>query len=258
MAKTKRTRSAAYPSLNLKEAIGNVGLIKKNLGSNSFTRESGAQALGHVGISGPSSAKIAALVHFGLLDRTESAYKMSKLTERILFPKSEEDKREAMSEAARAPKLYSKLINVYQGSELPAMLPNILVHDYSIDSSVSRKVAKDFVLSIEYAGLIKNGILIAVENIESSKEENGELETDDGALSSISTISKKENPLPGFYRVPLPSGIVILFPSLMSYRVGIGEFAAAIKLLDDTANNGEAIEKNSSEKREHIQEVEGK
>src|SRR3989338_5074201 len=152
--KRPRDRSSSYPGLRLSEAVSAVEKIKKALASTPFNRENGAKALGYSGVNGASAAKIAALVHFGLLDRKGDVYKLSLLADRILIHKSEEDKHNAILEAVQNPKLYRELIEKFKNQSIPTLLSNILVHDHNISQNVSRQASEDFVSSLEFAGLL--------------------------------------------------------------------------------------------------------
>ena len=233
-SKQKKGRSASYPSCNLREAVEAIDKIKKGLGNSPFNRDNGAKALGYGGVNGASASKIGALVHFGLLERVGGAYKVSTLAERIVLPKSDEDKQLAIVEAAKIPKLYSSLFDIYQNSSLPAMLSNILVHDHRIEPSVSKKAANDFTESMEYAGLLKNGVLVTSDDnvrklTQGSKSDSKEDEYGDDKDGRAD--EDKSN-----YQAPtLPSGIIITFPNALKTGFVLGEFVTEINSLENRA-----------------------
>jgi hypothetical protein len=156
-----RERSASYPSISLKEAVDLIEKVKKALSNNPFNRETGAKAIGYAGVTGSSASKIAAMVHFGLLQRNGDVYKISPLADRILLFKSQGDKELAIAEAVFSPKLYRDLIEKFKNQSIPTLLRNILIHDHNISEKVARQVSQDFSSSLEYAGLLRNGIVIS-------------------------------------------------------------------------------------------------
>jgi hypothetical protein len=243
-------RSTAYPSTNLEEAIQNSEKIKKALSTSPFNRENGAKALGYSGVSGASSAKIAALVHFGLVDRVGDVYRLSQLSDRILIPRSEDDKQNAIQEALKNPKLYRDLIDKFKDQSLPTLLSNILIHDHKINESVSKQVSRDFISSLEYAGLLVNGVVTDSEGVNPPDANN--------QLPSLKISPEDSNIKPSFintetYSIPLPSGIVVNFPSDQILKVSMGDFAAPLRSLEEIAN-GTSTFQNSNEKTGHSNE----
>ena len=90
--KTKRDRSTAYPAIHLGEAIEYSKKLIAAYPKSQFDRASAATSMGYATLSGASAPKVAALAHYGLLDRKGNAYKNSDLAERILHYSTEEEK----------------------------------------------------------------------------------------------------------------------------------------------------------------------
>jgi len=153
-------RGTANPYVGLEQSIFLVDQLKKAVGRGPFSKDVAAQGLNHQSASGPALGKIAALVHFGLLSRNKNAYSITNLADRILLPVSDEDKAIAIIEAAKKPKLYRQLVEKYQNQALPILLNNILVRDYGINEKRSKNVAKDFIKSLEFAGILDNGVVL--------------------------------------------------------------------------------------------------
>lgn len=189
----KRERSAAYPSDTLSAAIQFCADLREKLGKGPYSREEAAIGLGHKGVSGTSGMKIATLVHFGLLNRFGNTYTQSELAERINHPVSENDRIAAITDAAKMPKLYNDLILQFSGQALPSQLANILIRK-GISSKVSQVVADDFKASMEFAGLLKNGVLFDAADA---------VPTPGGQQVSQGGISPTE-----IYTAPLPSALV--------------------------------------------------
>ena len=139
----EKTRSAAYPVLTLEGAINFLKEMKDSLGKGPYSREAVAAAFNKS--AGHTARKIAALVHFGLLSRKGNVYAINdELANRILYPTSDEDRKQAVSESLMRPKLYSQLIMKFSSQALPLLLNNILVREFKINENVASEVASDF------------------------------------------------------------------------------------------------------------------
>lgn len=229
-------RSTPYPSRTLSESITDLDTVRKNLGKGSYSRTSVAQSLGHSGLSGAAVRKVAALVHYGLLERVGNTYRYSSLSDRILFPVNEEDKSHAIKEAALFPKLYFSLTDRYSGSAIPPMLENILIQQFKVSDQVAKSASDDFVKTMEFAGLLRNGILYntteEVTTIDSAEKVEEQVSLSGDQAGNVSKVSPKE----GYTELPaLPSGIVILFPEDLAPFASLGRFSEGINLLEDKA-----------------------
>lgn len=154
------TRGVQYPGDSLAEAVTLLEKVRTGVGFASASRELIAQALGYKGLTGTSGRRVATLGHFDLIERTgNGSYKISDLGRRILMPTSEAEKALALAEAAKRPSLYLQVIAKYQGSALPQMLANILARDFKVYAGASEDAAKGLRETVEFAGLLRNGIL---------------------------------------------------------------------------------------------------
>lgn len=230
-------RSSGYPGFALDECVEGVQKVKQELGNGSSSRDLIAKAMGYSGLTGASGTKISACVHFGLLDRTGNAYALSELSRRVLTPLSDDERREAVVEAMRAPVLYNKLIEAYAGRALPGMLENILVRDYKIIDNSAKRAAEIFKKSLEYAGMLRNGIVqvpgeVRVEAGEAGRKDGGyegEQMVNNGALSGMGRCKDE-----GCFVVELPNtGVRLVVPREFSYEISTGELAAEIKALKE-------------------------
>lgn len=232
----KRERSSRNPLGNLEEAVKALETVNKALGKGPYSRDSVAQALGYSGVHGRSGRKVAALVQFGLLNREGNKYSQSDLASRILFPVSDQDKIEAIIIAVKSPTLYAKLIAKYENQSLPTLLANIMAREYGINSKNSEEAAKTFKESLEYAGIFKNGVIL---DQSSGLVNNQGTENDVFEESSDARKQLKESPSQtsgaNLKSLELPSGIVVLYPNSLAYKFALGEFAQALKLLNETA-----------------------
>lgn len=224
-------RSSSYPVLTIDEALEDVAKLRQAYSTYPFSRQQAAKALGHQENSGTSARKVAALTQFGLLLRDGNTYKVSGLAGKILYHTDEVSKEQAIIEAVSSPKLYRALIDKFSNQALPLLLNNILVANFGINSKVSKAVAKDFVNSLEYARLLKNGVIATVE----SKTSSGV----SGPVSDTATTKATKETYEtssDFITLPLPSGIVISFPQVFSGSLALGSFTESLKSIENKAS----------------------
>ncbi|HXB27468.1 MAG TPA: hypothetical protein VNV25_22250 [Gemmatimonadaceae bacterium] len=152
-------RGVKNPSDTLQEAETMLQHVREQVGFGPASREVLAEALGYRGISGTSGRKVAALSHYGLLERAGSGYRISDLGKQLLMPKEPSERGRALAVAARTPALYQRLWARYQGGPLPALLPNLLVREHGVNQRSADEVAKIFRETMQFAGLLRNGIM---------------------------------------------------------------------------------------------------
>ena len=105
-----RIRSPNYPQVELPEAINLVRKVFKDEAQNYAPREVVAELLGYSSVNGASDKKVSAITAYGLLDRNaERELRVSDLAVRILHPEDENEKMEALSEAALSPNLFREI-----------------------------------------------------------------------------------------------------------------------------------------------------
>jgi hypothetical protein len=221
---TKKTRSCGYPMLALPRAIDAAKALYENFGEGPYPREAAAKGLGYSSFSGAASGKIGSLVHFGMLTRSGGMYSMAPMG-REAFSYPAEGSQEAIAVLAQNPVLYRKLISRFLNKSLPEKLEAILSAEYGITQKAAAMAAQNFIETMEFAGLIREGHLVLSqtefgargEKIFKSAEKNN-------AEASEATI-----------KVKLLSGIELSFPEKMAYRLSMGEFMQPIKDLDDKA-----------------------
>lgn len=149
-------RSPMYP---LGEAISMIQAVRTNLGEGPFDRTAIASALNQSVSSGAFAVRVGALTHFGLLEREANVYRVSQLAEKIIYPTSDAVKQSALVAAACTPNLYQDLIAAFRGKALPQLLQNILIHNHEVSSSTAKEVASRFRQTMEFAGLLRQGVL---------------------------------------------------------------------------------------------------
>jgi hypothetical protein len=163
--KPKRERSKAYPGAPLKECVEYAIQIKKGLGRGSHDRHSLAKAMGFTGVSGAVSPKIAALVHFGLLDRTGDGYELSELSKSITDPLNDSEQKGAITDAFSRPFLYQEIVAKFStDGSIPNQLATHLYRFHGITDSASAFAAEIFIESGRYAGVLnEQNVIISSE-----------------------------------------------------------------------------------------------
>lgn len=233
---SKKNRSAAYPAVDLPTAIELTTKLRERLGLGPYNRLTAVQALGYKGISGASAPVIAALAHFGLLTKQGNTYRQSDLANRIIKPLSNVDKTRAVVEAVQTPKLHLAIIQKYMNSSLPTMLENILFHEYRINENVAKNVADNIRKSLEFAGLLVNGVITDNEQqleIVTGLPESRLVEGNASKLSDVDSMRNRGSR--GEIFIEMPSGVKVVFPSSMGVALVSGKFAESIGKLEEKA-----------------------
>ncbi|MBL4916156.1 hypothetical protein [Szabonella alba] len=117
---TKPIRSPAYPSMSLGDAISAVGKIEAQYRSSPVDRENGAKLIGYSSLSGPANKALAALASFGLVERAGKG--MMKVTTRarmILHARTEQERVDALRQAATEPQLFKDIRERFSDIEMP-------------------------------------------------------------------------------------------------------------------------------------------
>lgn len=253
--KIKRQRSTAYPAISIEEAILlNSKIIVAYPNKGIFDRKAAVNAIGFQTISGASTPRVAALVHYGLLEKDPKGYKTSDLSERIAYPESDKEKTEAIVEAVKHPKLFNALIDNYANKSLPEdkVLGSILIRSHGINPKVSKKVTQIFKDSIEFAGIYKNNTLkIECDGFEEEKEVSK-----NQRHSTEESLTKPKQPLSELqmYDTHLPSGAIISCPSDIAFYLQIDPaYTDALRVLNDAIS---AVQKAVQEKGNKTKENE--
>lgn len=230
-------RSPAYPSIDLKNAIDLSAKLFDIFSEYEFSREVATEKLG-IGKNSTSFRKIAALVQYGLLVRGGNSYKITPLAKDIALSTDEPTKQKHLSKAVQKPKIYSQLIIENKGKALPVGLDNRLRQlEYSKEGAKS--LAGLFRHSIEFAGLLKNGIVVS--SPDESVPEGGALgdETNPIAQTNASQRSDKPKALnpatdsTNYISYPLDSGIIVMFPNKMLKKLVTGVFLVKLNELEE-------------------------
>lgn len=233
----KKSRSAAYPLLSLPRAVEAAKKIYENLGAGPHSRAALAQGLGYASFSGAVSGKVGALVHFGLLSRLAGRYSVTARA-RAIFKYPEENCVIEIGAAAVQPALYRALIARFSGDFLPNNLGAVLTAGYGITQKAAVVAAANFVETINFAGIARDGRINVPEfggAPESEEPHNVLSGGSDKQENKVSTVPEKN----GGIKIKLPSGTEIAFPNYLAYRISMGEFADELKNLEKKIRGAE-------------------
>jgi len=162
VSESTSTRSRSNPALSLEEAFARLEKMKEEIGLNGpFSRETVVKGIGYSSVSGTSGRAVAALVHYGMLDRLKDMYTLSELGKKYLVPTSDIEREQAIEDAALQPTLFKDVFDDYVGQVLPNKLANILTVKYGIQYKVAGSAVKIIESSFRFAGLLGNNNILA-------------------------------------------------------------------------------------------------
>lgn len=215
----KGERSTAYPSLSLEEAVILAGKVRDGLGSGDVTRDQMSPVIGHEKLTGPAASKIAAIAHYGLLDKAKGTYRISSLATKILSPISDHETAEALQEAALQPTLFAKIYETYlPGGRLPDSIEAIMHREHGVTRDASKTAHENLVDTLVYAGMLDEQTRRFVAS-ESCGDGNGVQEPSPGDVPRDRAPNPPGTDAPSAYQVyelPMTYGAakVILPPKL--------------------------------------------
>lgn len=193
--KKKRERSKAYPGANLETCAGYVAAIKKSLGKGVHDRDSLAKAMGFDKATGAVNPKIAALVHFGWLDRAEGGYQLSVNAQKITDFINEAEKKQELRLAFCRPTLYQEILAKFESEkQIPTQLATHLHRFHGITDSASSSAAEIFVESGRFAGWLDAENKILSEDGSSNPPPATQEEVADDKISSGAAVQAKQQP----------------------------------------------------------------
>lgn len=111
-----RVRSPNFPVISLPAAIERIEKIYTKEQTIPATRETIAEHLGYSGMNGASLKVVSALLKYGLLEETkDKLLRVSPLAMAIMHPASEQEKADALQQAADGPVLFQRLNTQFEG-----------------------------------------------------------------------------------------------------------------------------------------------
>lgn len=145
-----RARSPSYPSMSLEDAIQRVHKIYQSDRLNPIDREAAAVLIGYKGSSGASDKSLAALSHYGLVERfSKGELRVTSLAVDILYPDPPEARAQALQEAFRSPDLFQKLADRFPDVPSTGALKGYLRREGFVESAINQ-VASSYLESCSY------------------------------------------------------------------------------------------------------------
>jgi len=234
----KKERSRAYPVMPLAEALVRIASINENLGiKGQYNRETIATGMGYNGLNGASARSVAALTHYGFLDRDKDLYSLSNLAQKYLMPIEDDDSASAKRSAALAPALFSEIYEAFKGQVIPKQFVNRLVQEFGIQQKAAPEVERIFKETMKTAGILQdNNILSTGTNValQSVKQETQDEPTLTGPNTNL-TQPQPSAPV-GYLTVKLPSGLVIQYEQGLAPAFAFGQFGKVLKDLDEAVS----------------------
>ena len=193
----ERHRSPAYPALSLSEAVDRIRKFHDAVGRNAVDADSAMNAWGDKRPGGLPNRRLAALVAFGLLERSLRKVRLSDLGYKILVlePDSHPGRLAAIKEAAVKPKLHDELLREWPGT-LPSdqAMRNHLVLERHFNPRVVDRVIRTWRATYDYAKLG------STESLSSGDEDTGDGSPDDPGVE----IDRQSGDIPE--EIPPPAG----------------------------------------------------
>lgn len=146
-------RSAQYPNITIEEAIAFVSQLRTAFVNSQFTLDDAIAVLKKAGIQ----REVGACVQYGLLDRQiGKGYKLAPKVNVIINFVTEDEKRNAIIECFKTPKLYIELIERFKGHVVPhdQQLKAILTRFHNITEDAAPKAGEIFVQNATFVGLL--------------------------------------------------------------------------------------------------------
>jgi hypothetical protein len=232
----KKERSRAYPVMPLAEALSRIGSINDNLGINGhYNRETIATGMGYNGLNGASARAVAALTHYGFLDREKDQYSLSALAKKYLMPLEDDDRTNAIHAAALSPQLFIEIYRAFKGQVIPKQFVNRLIQEFGIQQKAAPDVERIFRETMVTAGILKSNNVLRAEagasEVLPKSQEDSSIGDDP---EDASTSPKKQPPLPDDYlTVTLPSGLLVGYKQSLASAFAFGIFGEKLKELDN-------------------------
>lgn len=239
IGKNKRNRSAAYPAIDIQEAQQHLSTLHRNLGAGPYDRLNAAKVLGYKGVTGASASRIAALVHYGMLQRVAGGgYAETELAKKILNHLDDAELAECLIVAFLSPALFASLYKDFKDKALPQKLDVILVRNYRITEQAARDVARIFRQSAERVGLLSNGFM---SSRQTDTQENIELDglTPVASLGQPYEAETVHNVSPAFTQPvprPAPEKMLAFDTSMFTIPIAHGvEIRVPVDMTSDVA-----------------------
>lgn len=146
------TRSPNYPACSLGDALGMLSKFWKAEERTIVPASVAAVAIGYKSLSGPARTALASLKKYGLLVDEKQGMRVSPLALRLLNPTDENDRTQALSEAAMRPELFKQLSDTHATASENALKAH-LINTLGFSETGARTLIKSFKETMEFAKL---------------------------------------------------------------------------------------------------------
>lgn len=151
----KVERSAAYPAINLPDAIEFVGKIYKHFRNDATKRDDIIEL-----IEGSHNRFLAAASYYHLLIREKDTYQVAPIFKKITTFIDEKERQIGLLYAFASPKLNTQLIEKFDGASLPETLTAHLSRFYGITEDAAPLAAKIFIENAKFCKVLdENNVL---------------------------------------------------------------------------------------------------
>jgi hypothetical protein len=223
-----RTRSPAYPTTNLEDALTKAKIIWDKDGQSETSLKALAAHWGYNEKSSSTAQLAAALKKFGLLDDVPSKAGKLKLTAAAIRIFSDGDPESAsktalLKRAALSPRIYSDLWVKYDGAPpSDVAIKTHLIADLKFNKDIVDKLIRDFKNTITFAKLSNaDKISVVAPQIEEREEYNKPLFQQKHVIDSMKAATASGTLLGDFinpppmsvlreFNFPLPTGVASL------------------------------------------------
>lgn len=124
----KPIHSPSYPSLSLATCIDHTKKIEGLYRTSAAGRKDAANLMGFSSLSGPANKALAALASYGLVERAgKGMLRVTPLAISIIHPKSDDERRKALLEAAQSPQLFREIREQFPDLAVPPE-PGVVTH----------------------------------------------------------------------------------------------------------------------------------
>jgi hypothetical protein len=130
-------RSPKYPRITLQDAVEKIGAAHKQIGKSSVAMETAASALGFKSLGGGATQVVlSALQQYGLLFKgDDKKASISSLAIKILHPTGEEQRDQALKEAALLPPIFSEIRKNYHDCSESVLTSHLVQSRFTPDGA---------------------------------------------------------------------------------------------------------------------------
>lgn len=206
----KYSKSTQYPGTTWSKAVNLIETIKNKFNGSAVSYENLADAYNVASTTRSFTGRLSGAKQYGLIETSGSVVTLTTIGREYAYPTSASSRSKIMFECVKKPKLFSDLIDRFNGKSLPTkeLLGNILMSEYGILQQVKDIVADIFLTTIHECGFELNGVLNYTDNSVEVNLEDEKVKINDNPEDSRSNVELTESPK------EKENNIRIVYPSL--------------------------------------------